>query len=280
MKNLIGLTLVLTLIFIGCKKDEEELISSSGYTAKIDEINWKASHIKASIFNGTIVVTGESSDGSEITFSLNGDSVGLYPLNENTNSSAVYSIPGGKSYTSGGSEIAGGQILIEAISKTNKKITGSIEFKAVKGSDGSSVDITAGRFVDITYDNIPIGVEDNILKTQVDSSNWSPQDVSGYVAFKTLYLKAVDADGVRILTFEIPELIGPGDYELNFFTKYKVVYTNIAGKNHYAESGNLEIIFHNLVKREIEAKFHVVTEAHEGGGTIKFTEGEFKIIYE
>ena len=280
MKNLIGLTLIFTIVFFGCKKDEEVVVSSSGYTAKVDGINWRATHIKASIFNGTIVIEGESSDGSIITFSLNGDSVGLYPLNENTNSSAAYSIPGGKNYTSGGSSVAGGQVLIEAISKTNKEITGSIEFKAVKASDGSMIDVTSGRFVDITYDNIPVGLEDNILKTKVGGSNWSPQDVSGYVAFKTLFIKAIDADGVRILTFEIPELIGPGDYELNFFTKYKAVYTNIAGKNHFAESGNLEIISHNLVNREIEAKFEIITEAHEGGGTVKFTEGEFKIIYE
>jgi hypothetical protein len=280
MKKLIGLSLIFAIVFSGCKKDEETIVSSSGYTAKVDGINWKASHITASIYNGTIVVVGEASDGSAITFSLNGDSLGLYPLNENTNSSGSYTFQGSKSFTSGGSSVAGGQVLIESISASDRTITGSIELKAVRASDDSTINITSGRFVDISYDNTPIGIEDNILKTQINGSNWSPQNVSGFVAFKTIFLKAIDADGIRVLTFELPELIGPGNYELNFFSNYKAIYTSIAGKKHYAVSGNIEVLSHNLAKREIVANFDIVTEAHEGDGIVKFTEGEFKIIYE
>jgi len=281
MKKLIIVPLIFFIIFFGCKKDEETIVSSSAYTAKVDGIKWNATNIKASVFNGTIVVIGEASDGSSITFSLNGDSIGLYPLNENTNSSGSYKVLGeSKAFTTGGNSTAGGQILIESISKTDGKMTGSVEMKVVRASDDSTINITAGRFVKIPFDNIPIGIEDNILKTKVNGSNWSPQDVSGFVAFKTIFLKAIDADGIRTLTFELPEIIGPGNYNLNFFTNYKATYTNIAGKKHYAVSGNIEIISHNLVKGEIEANFDVITEAHEGGGSVKFTEGEFKITYE
>jgi hypothetical protein len=134
--------------------------------------------------------------------------------------------------------------------------------------------------VDISYENIPIGIEKNTLKAKVAGSNWSPQNVSGFVAFKTIHLQAIDADNVRVLTFEFPEMIGPGTYNLNYFTNYKAVYTNVAGKNHYAVNGNLTIVSHNLVSRRIEATFDMLTEAYDGGGTIKFTEGEIDIVYE
>lgn len=282
MKKLIFLALIASSFFYSCKKEDSSPVSKSGYTAKVDGNFWRAAKINASIFNGTIVVIAQASNGMSITFSLNGDSTGLYPLNENTNSSASFSLKdiNSKNFTSGGSPDAGGQILIESISKTDNKLTGSIEFKAVRPADDSTITISEGRFVDISYDNIPIGIEDNTLKAKVAGSNWSPQNVSGFVAFKTIYLQAIDADNVRVLTFELPELIGPGTYTLNYFTNYKAVYTNVAGKNHYAVNGNLTVLSHNLVSRRIEATFDMLTEAYESGGTIRFTEGEIDIVYE
>lgn len=280
MKKLLPL-LFIPLFFYSCSKEEETPASTTGYTANVDGNPWKANSIEASIANGTIVVIGKAADGTSLTFSLSGDSLGVYGLNENTNSSATFLLSSGSTpFTSGGSSTAGGQVLIESIDKTNKRMTGSIELTAVRASDDSTIVITSGRFVNIPYSNIAVGINDNTLKAKINGNNWSPQNVSGFVAFKTIYLQATDADGIRKLTFEIPEMIGPGKYELNYFTNYKAVYTSINEKNHYATNGTLEIVFHNLVKREIEATFNMVAEAHEGGGKVTITEGEFLIIYE
>ena len=280
MKRIVVIMSLIGLVLYACKKDEEEVVSKKGYTAKVDGEDWKAKTTTASIYNGTIVVIGEASDGTQIIFSLSGDSVGNYGIDENTSSSASFRLEDGKNFTSGGNSMAGGQILIEKISQTDKRITGNIEFTAVRASNDSTIVISNGRFVDIRYDQIPLGISDNSLKTKINASNWSPQVVSGFVAFSTLYLRAEDADGVRLLTFEIPELIGPGKYELNYFTDYKAVYTSISGKKYYAENGTLEVVSHNLVNREIEATFSMTAKDHEGGGSLKFTAGEFRIIYE
>ncbi len=270
----------LIIFFSSCQKDEEAVVSNRGFKAEVDGAKWKARDVQASIYNGTIVVIGEASDGSQIIISLSGDTVGTYDVNEETTSSATYWFVGGKGFTSGGNSNAGGQVVIEEISKRDRTITGTIEFDAVRAADDSTIKITNGKFNKIRFENVAIGLEDNVLKTKVNGNNWSPQDVSGFVAFKTIFLQASDADGVRVLTFELPELIGPGDYTLNYFTKYKAVYTDVSGKNYYATDGNLEIISHNLVNRQIEAKFDIRVEAHEGGGTAQFSEGEFTIIYE
>lgn len=282
MKSRILIFLITGLLLYSCKKEEDSVTSTSGYTAKIDGKAWKASSIQASVYNGTIVVIARSSDGTIITFSLNGDSVAVYPVNESSNSSASFDLSSSStnSFTSGGNSSAGGTVLIEDISMVKHKMTGSISFTAVRNSDDSTIEITEGRFVNITFDELPISVNENSLKAKVGGSSWAPQNVSGYVAFKTLYLQAVDADGIRKINFEIPELIGPGNYALNYFTNYKSLYINIAGKKHYAVNGSLEVVSHNLVSRQIEAKFEMETEAHEGGGIIDLTEGELNIIYE
>lgn len=275
--------LSLAVLFLhSCSKEEENTDpSSSYYIANVDGVAWKSAKTRASIANGNIVVMGEAADGTILTFSLTGDSVDVYALNENSNSSGTFFLAKGSvPFTTGASSLAGGQVLIESINKTERLLTGSIELTVVRSSDDSTIQISGGRFVNIPYDNIPLGIGDNELKCKVNGSNWTPQGVSGFVAFNTIYLQALDADGIRQLTFEIPEMIAPGNYELNYFTNYKAVYTNNNQKQYYATSGKLEIEFHNLVKRELEAKFEIITKNYEGGGKLTFTEGTFRITYE
>lgn len=281
MKNLVFISLIFSLILASCSKEEDDAVSSNGYTAKIDNKFWRSKTTQASIFNGTIVVVGQASDGSRITFSLSGDTVGTYVVDDESSSSVSYIVgPGGKNFTSGGNSAAGGEVVIESISLTDKRMSGSIICDVVRASGDSTITITQGKFTNIKYQNLPLGLSSNELSVKLNGTAWSPQNVSGFVAFKTIFLNAIDADGTRQLSFELPEMIGPGKYELNYFTNYKAIYNSISGKKYYATNGTLEIVSHNLVKKELEATFNITAEAHEGGGIFKFTEGSFLIVYE
>ena len=282
MKKLLTLVLTLALLSIqSCKKDEEMPAAvKDKFTARIDALSWSANSYQASIYNGSIVVIGESSDGTTITISIDGDTAGLYGMSSSTGSTAILSLPSGKGFSTAASPDAGGQILIESINAGTREMTGTFNFTAVRASDDSTISVTEGRFVNLKYSNLPIGVENNRLSVDVNGSNWSPVNVSGFVAFKTLFINAIDADGTRTLSFELPFDIAPGTYTLNYFTPYKALYISPDGRTHYAVKGDLEVTSHNLVNQEIKANFNTYLKEYEGTGEVHLTDGYFEINYE
>ena len=281
MKRLITYALLsIPFLFAACSKEEEAAAPQSGFTALVDGVKWKASVSKASVYNGAIFISGISSDGKEISINIYGDSAGLYALNENTVNSASVSTGGAELFTSGGSPTAGGTVLIESISFSKHLITGSFEYKAVRPSDDSTIQVTAGRFVDLKFSEQPVTNEDNSLRVKINDNLWAPQEVTGFTAFTTLFLQARDGSGSRILRFELPGEIAPGNYVLNYFTNYKAVFTDVAGNTYYAVDGLLEIESHNLAEKKITGSFDMNAEAHEDGGTADFTEGTFTINYD
>ena len=133
----------------------------------------------------------------------------------------------------------------------------------------------------MNYSESPIVTEtNNKLTTKLNGSNWVPSEITSFIAFETIFINALGADGVNKLSFELPEKIPPGTYELNYFTKYKAIYTASNNTKYYAVRGNIEIISHNLVKSELEANFDVLMDAHEDMGESNFTEGNFLVVYE
>ncbi len=269
------------LFLFSCSKTEDEIVKSTReFSAKIDGKSWSSSQTQASIYNGSITIVGEAIDGSIITISLNGDSVGVYGMDQSSPSTCIYSSGSGKGFTTAGGASGDGQVLIEEINNTENKMSGSFHFTGVRSSDDSVVNVTEGRFVNIPFGNLPIGLEDNNLTVDINGSSWRPFDVSGFTAFKTLFITAIDADGTRTLNFELPYDIGPGKYELNYFTEYKALYISSDGRKHYAVRGTIEIASHNLVNQEIEADFNIYMEEHDGTDIVDLTKGNFKVKYE
>lgn len=280
MKKLLIITLVLSAFLSACKKEEDSPVSTSGFTARIDGEFWRSASTQISIAQGGIVITGESSDGSKMTINLDGDTAGTYILDENSGSGASYVLrTGGQAFNTGANASAGGTLIVENISSKDKKITASFQFDVVRPADQSSIGITEGKIKSVSYTTTAAGTVNNSLSVKIGNTNWTPQNINAFLAFKTINLTATDADGTRSLVLEFPDLTAPGSYELNYFTNYKAVFTNSAGKKHYAISGTLEVISHNLIKREIEATFNVILEAHEGGGKVSLTEGSFLVVY-
>jgi len=280
MKKIIFPIVLLTLIF-SCNKDEEEE-NSNGHimTAQVDNNKWTAVTYQASIYDGATTVIGTASDGSTITININTDSVGLYSMNETSAHTGTFTPRSGKGFSTKGGSTALGEVLFEVRNTSAKEITGSFQFIGVRSADDSSINISNGRFVKLIYSETPISSEINSLTTKLNGANWTASQVRGFLAFEKLFINATGADGVQVLSFEIPEETAPGKYELNYFTKYKAQYTASDNGKHYAVSGTLEIVSNNLVKKELIGKFDIYMEEHEGFAISRFTEGNFEVIYE
>ncbi len=127
--------------------------------ATIDGVSWAAadSTQTAVVSQGLVTVSGISTDGQEISITLNDTVVGLYVLNQTSASLAVYAnLDSVGSYawsTNQGSDTAqaGGTVNVTAINTVNRTVSGIFSFKVYRNSDGSQKDITAGVFYNIPY---------------------------------------------------------------------------------------------------------------------------------
>lgn len=275
--------LSICLFTIGCSKEEEEIPFEPlpPFRALVDLQGWEATGYNASIYQGTITVTGVADDGSKISINLSGDTVGTYNMDNMTLSSCTYKEPGdqGKSYSTADTEDGGGGVTIDKIGSGNQTISGTFAFLAGDIANDDYISVNGGAFSEIPVSSIPVGSTNNTMSMMLSGGSWAPGEVTGYVAFEILTLNGIAADG-RSITFELPEEISPKEYDLNYFTKYKCSYTNSAGTRFYATSGKLRITSHNLVTRNIEGSFSIKMEGHQGGGNVNVTEGMFDITYE
>lgn len=132
---------------------------ASDMVATIDSASWEAadSTQSAIISQGLMTITGISSDGQEISITLNDTVVGLYVLNQSSPSLAIYAdldSVGSYAYsTNQGTDTsqAGGTVSVTNINKINQTVSGTFSFKVYRNSDGSEKDLTAGVFYNIPY---------------------------------------------------------------------------------------------------------------------------------
>src|ERR1700733_15966305 len=118
--------------------------------ATINGTFWQAadSTQTAVVSTGGITISGISSDGQEVSITLNDTIVGLYVLNQTSASLAVYAnldSVGGYAYsTNQGSDTsqAGGTVNVISIDPVNRTISGIFDCKVYRNSDGTQKDIT------------------------------------------------------------------------------------------------------------------------------------------
>ena len=113
--------------------------------ATINGTSWEAadSTQTAVVSTGGITISGISTDGQEISITLNDTIVGLYVLNQTSASLAVYAnldSVGSYAYsTNQGSDTAqaGGTVNVTSINTAGRTISGIFSFKVYRNSDGS-----------------------------------------------------------------------------------------------------------------------------------------------
>jgi hypothetical protein len=127
--------------------------------ATINGTFWEAadSTQTAVVSTGGITISGISTDGQEVSITLNDTIVGLYVLNQTSACLAVYAnldSVGSYAYsTNQGSDTAqaGGTVNVTSINTAGRTISGIFSFKVYRNSDGSQKNITGGVFYNIPY---------------------------------------------------------------------------------------------------------------------------------
>ena len=163
MKTTIVYTiLVLTAATLFSCRKEYSIENGSGlpadFTAQVNGVTWDAADSSqyATILQGTITVVGTSSDGRQLSISLNDTVVGSYILNQQTTSVATFSNAVSSIYnyaTNEGSDTAqaGGTVNVMSIDPVGKTISGIFSFKAYRQLDSTQEVFTSGVFYKVPY---------------------------------------------------------------------------------------------------------------------------------
>lgn len=144
---------IIVLLTTGCKKDDDGNPIIASMSAKVDGNQWQTAPLqRAAVFSDDkLTITGKSLTGEIIILYLSGTTTGKYilgPMEEN------------KSYASYKPEATidvnayisvTGEVEITEINESNKVVSGTFSFNALKPTDLSTVNITEGKFEDVSY---------------------------------------------------------------------------------------------------------------------------------
>ena len=114
-------------------------------------------HETAIFSQGLAIISGTSTDGQEISITLNDTVVGLYTLNQSSPSLAVYAdLDSVGSYafsTNQGVDTsqAGGTVNVISVDPVRRLISGIFSFRVYRDQDNSQRTITQGVFYNIPY---------------------------------------------------------------------------------------------------------------------------------
>ncbi len=296
-KNLLwvsGLMSILALTNYSCKKDDDDNKSAGGgttvaavMTAKVDGVAWASvtSNTSGSIINNVSNLTGQASDASVITFTVQesfvlGESYDLGPASGNA---GVHTVQGASSsWASHANVNCNGQITITSLDATNKKMGGTFSFKGYNAIANTYHEITEGVFSNVPYVTSLSGGGNNTFTVKIDNVTFAPAIITGTLQGGNLVINAADNAGSKAVGLQIPPAIAVGTFPLELFTTYSAQYNPNQSTFTGATSGSLTISSHNTTTKNIVGTFNFVSEPFPAGGppTYALTNGAFNITYQ
>lgn len=249
------------------------------FVAKVDGTDWKASSPQARIEGGRIAISGTGADGSQIVFSLDGETAKSYELKVGSVSSGVFMLSGDPtSYLSNLDATVGGNINVASIDETNKTMSGTFSFKAKHTLNGKVVNITDGSFNNLKYVTSGGGSTTNTMTVKIDGASWQPSIIAGNVAFGRLSI--VGTAGTKTVSVSMPESVSAGTYNIGgIIDDYRGQYNIDMRTSLISTTGSLEIVSHDLTNKKIVGKFSFECKEFSGTQTASITEGNFTINY-
>ena len=296
MKTTIVYTiLVLTAATLFSCRKEYSVENGSGlpadFTAQINGVTWDAADSSqfASIANGVITVVGTSSDGRQLTLSLNDTIVGTYTLNQQTTSVATFSnVDSASIYdyvTNGGSDTAqaGGTVNVMNIDPVGKTISGIFSFKAYRQLDGTQKTFTSGVFYRIHYsDTLPVNSKLDTLLASINDVTWPGVGITVQSLGGELAISGAESDGSNAITILLPITSQPGSYSLANISldDCQGVYNPTPTPSLASTSGNLVVVENDIVRSRIRGSFQFMASDPLGtGDSYTINNGYFSVYY-
>jgi Family of unknown function (DUF6252) len=296
MKTTIVYTvLILTAATLFSCRKEYSIENGSGlqadFTAQVNGVTWDAADSSqyATILQGTITVVGTSSDGRQLTISLNDTIVGAYTLNQQTTSVATFSnvdSPSLYAYaTNEGSDTsqAGGTVNVISIDPVGKTISGIFSFKAYRPLDGTTKVFTSGVFYKIPYtDTVPVISKLDTLTASVNSVTWPGVGITVQSLGGELVISGAQSDGSNAITLLLPVSSQPGSYSLSNITldNCQGIFNPTPTPSLASTSGNLNVVENDAVRSRIRGNFTFMASDPLGtGDTYTISNGYFSAYY-
>lgn len=295
-----SLLLIITLVistFTSCKKDKDPATPTppvppsptASMTAKVDGAAWTSlsNRTEATILNIGSFLGGIASDSSVIIITVDGEFVlnGNYSLNYMSDHAGVFmSDNSGTSpaWTSNSYPTNTGNLTITAMDPVNKRISGTFNFRAWRGSDNSFKDITNGVFTNVNYETSGGPGSNNTFTVKVNNVVFNPVAINGSINGSDLMLVGSDIQGERSVSLSMPTNIAVGTHPISpifsgpIFGMYNHDNSTYTGST----GGTLVILSHNTTTKKILGTFNFNSDQFGGPPTFNLTDGSFDITYQ
>jgi Family of unknown function (DUF6252) len=294
-KAIIYSTLVLAAATLFSCRKETSIENGKGlaanFVAQIDGTAWAASDSaqSASMLQGMINLTGISSDDQQLSITLDDTVIGVYILDQQSSSVAVYadlasSAPYAYS-TNQGSDTsqAGGTVTVTSIDRVNKTISGVFSFKVYRDIDQKQKTLTSGVFYNLPFAvSLPPSSQKDTLTANIDNASWTGQSISSTVISGQLAISGSALDGSEAITLLMPSNSTAGSYPLIFSGSayYMGIYNPTPSQSLVSTSGNLTILEINTATSRIRGNFQFLgTDVLGSGATSQISNGYFSVYY-
>jgi hypothetical protein len=276
-----------------CRKEYSVENASSlpaDFTAQINGVTWDAADSSqfASIAQGVITIVGTSSDGRQLTISLNDTVIAAYTLNQQTTSMATFSnVDSASIYnyaTNEGSDTsqAGGTVNVISIDRVGKTISGVFSFKAYRSLDGTRKVFTSGVFYKIPYsDTLPVNSKLDTLTASIDSVPWPGIGITVESLGGELAISGAQSDGSNAITLLLPSTSQPGSYSLADITldNCQGVFNPTPSPSLVSTSGYVNVLVNDIVHSRIRGNFLFMATDPLGADSYTISDGYFSVYY-
>ncbi len=264
-------------------------VITSALTMKIGGVRWQADKRgEATLLAGFTNIEGISSDKKFLSIFLDDTIPKTYTLSQTSKSYAELSDTtdmNGKSYSTdqGNSATdAGGTVVVTAIDKVNKTLSGTFQFKMFRSLDGKQKVITEGSFTKLPYkSSLPPAAITDTFQVKIDNIDWSGKSIStGLTSTGELFISASELNVSKSVNFFIPANIAVGTYNLEGMGAYISLYNPDLNTFLIAESGKLVILEHNFTTKRIRGNFNFKAVETPGTKTALLTQGYFALNHQ
>lgn len=280
-------------MFTGCSKDDDNNSSNTptpavaSMTAKVDGVTWTSltNKVSASIISNVTNLTGVASDSTLLTITIQdavavGDTIDLGPGSGNAGVFALTPNGTANGWSSNGNAACYGEMIITAMDVTNKKISGTFEYKVWRATDNTFKTITDGVFTNVTYATSITSGGNNTFTVKIDGVTFTPAIISGTASFGNLIISAADNQGSKAVGITVPETVTPGTYAIGTIGDlYYGTYNPNSSIFTVSDSGSVVISSHNTTTNNIVGTFNFVSSPFGGGTSYELTFGSFNITY-
>ena len=287
---------LLTMAMVSCQKEISTELGLGGTPTvtgslrmKVDGSQWIANRVSgASLIAGFANISGTSTDGKSLSLTLSDTVPGTYILDQASFSAAGYTDSldlGGLTYSSNGGKDttqAGGIVIVTAIDKINKTISGTFHFKAYREFDTKQKLITEGVFDKLPYvSSLPAANLTDTFHVKVDNVDVVAKSISGTLSGTNIILSGSELDLTKLVALSMPSNITTGTYIMNPATAtYVGIYSPAISSIMTSLSGTLTILEHNTTTKRLRGNFNFIAIDLISSKTSVLTAGYFSVVYQ